>query len=105
MDCDSEILSLATILGAFQCLRHVPTQDLLAAEKSQRVSCIGIIRDLLSSREPNEHYAFLSSIACVDPVIWAGIEPDHPAILEVWEVERFMQFLDSLDGLLRKLVQ
>ncbi|KAJ7594776.1 armadillo-type protein [Mycena floridula] len=65
-------------------------------------SLVSPIRDLLTS-DVNGQYLFLSCLLQVDPVYWAGINPEIPAILEEWEVQRIMQLLDSPDPLLRTL--
>ncbi|KAG6862341.1 hypothetical protein C0995_016039 [Termitomyces sp. Mi166 len=41
-------------------------------------------------------------VQCTDPVLWAGTSNDIPAVLDGWEVERIMQFLDLSDVLVRK---
>ncbi|KAL1747071.1 armadillo-type protein [Schizophyllum fasciatum] len=61
------------------------------------------IRDCLTSREVNDHVFFLSCLDVMDPVLWAGTKPEvRPLVLEAWEVERVMGFLDSPDPLIRK---
>ncbi|KAK0459159.1 armadillo-type protein [Desarmillaria tabescens] len=69
---------------------------------SSRRAPVESIREILVSREPNEQYLFLSCLECVHPMWWAGITPECPAVLEEWEVERFMQLLDSADPLIRR---
>lgn len=63
------------------------------------------IRHLLTSEDPNEQYLFLCVLESLDPRLWAGTVPEHPAVLDGWEVERIMQSLDSLDGLIRSKVR
>ena len=67
-------------------------------------SPIALIRQLVSSEEPNEQYVFLTCLECIDPVLWAGTLPERPAVLDAWEVERIMQFLDSADSAIRRKV-
>lgn len=62
------------------------------------------IRELLTSRDPNDQYTFISCLECVDPVSWAGVTSGTPTVFEAYEVERMMQFLDSSDVLIRKKV-
>lgn len=63
------------------------------------------IKHLLAAQSPEEHYAFLSCLECIDPEFWAGTAPsDAPSILDEWEVERMMGFVDSSDALIRKKV-
>lgn len=62
------------------------------------------IRHFLSSRDPNDLYLFVSCLSCVDPSVWAGTHPDTVAVLDEWEVQGIMRFLDSPDGLIRKTV-
>ncbi|KAF9467306.1 armadillo-type protein [Collybia nuda] len=90
----------SALRGAFLLLSKVPPQTLLLLTRNQK-SPIHYIRSLLLSRDTNEHFLFLSCLECVDPIVWAGVSPDVPAVLEGWEVERVMQFLDSSDGLIR----
>ncbi|KAF9070899.1 armadillo-type protein [Rhodocollybia butyracea] len=67
-------------------------------------SPISHIRSLLTSREPNENYLFLTCLECLDPKTWAGTIAEFPAVLEQWEVEHIMRYLDSSDSGLRKKV-
>lgn len=90
----------AALRGAFLLLSKVTPQTLLLLT-GQHKSPIHYIRSLLTSHDTNEQYLFLSCLECVDPVAWAGISPDAPAVLEGWEVERVMQLLDSGDRLMR----
>lgn len=67
-------------------------------------SPIALIRQLVSSEEPNEQYVFLTCLECIDPVLWAGTLPERPAVLDAWEVEHVMQFLHSADSAIRRKV-
>jgi AP-4 complex subunit epsilon-1 len=62
------------------------------------------IRSLLTSRDPNDQYVFLSCLECLEPSAWAGTTPDAPALLEEGEVARVMQLLDYPDQLIRRKV-
>lgn len=94
----------ALLYESFLFLSDLPLDTLNFVQTSSRLSPVHIIRHLLTSRDPNEQYLFLSCLECLDPVLWAGTAPETPAILEGWEVERVMQFLDSPDRLIRKKV-
>ncbi|KAL1723831.1 hypothetical protein EV715DRAFT_285895 [Schizophyllum commune] len=67
------------------------------------LSPVADIRDYLTSRDVNEQVLFLNCLDSIDPILWAGTKPDiRPLVLEEWEVERVMGFLDSPDPLIRK---
>ncbi|KAK0212386.1 armadillo-type protein [Desarmillaria ectypa] len=83
-------------------LGEIRNEAFLNVAMSSRRAPVESIREILVSREPNEQYLFLSCLECVDPMWWAGITPECPAVLEEWEVERFMQLLDSADPLIRR---
>ncbi|KAG7449785.1 ARM repeat-containing protein [Guyanagaster necrorhizus] len=83
-------------------LREIRKEAFLNIAMSSRRALVESIREMLVSREPNEQYLFLSCLDCVDPMWWAGTSPECPAVLEEWEVERFMQLLDSADPLIRQ---
>ncbi|KIK68889.1 hypothetical protein GYMLUDRAFT_152214 [Collybiopsis luxurians FD-317 M1] len=82
--------------SAFLCLPAFQAQTALP------ISPISHVRSLLTSRESNEKYLFLTCLECLNPKYWAGTTPENPAVLEQWEVEHFMKFLDSGDSMLRK---
>ncbi|KAE9408568.1 hypothetical protein BT96DRAFT_663006 [Gymnopus androsaceus JB14] len=86
--------------SAFLCFPPLQTQATLSVPGT--VSPISHVRFLLTSREPNQQYLFLTCLECLDPKSWAGTTPDVPAVLEQWEVEHIMGFLDSPDSILRK---
>lgn len=62
------------------------------------------IRHWLVSEDPNELYAFVSCLNCLEPALWAG-QGDIPTILEAWEVERIVNLLHSEDPLVRLKVE
>lgn len=93
---------LVLLRSAFLCFPPLQTQATLSVPGT--VSPISHVRFLLTSREPNQQYLFLTCLECLDPKSWAGTTPDVPAVLEQWEVEHIMGFLDSPDSILRKKV-
>ncbi|TDL21032.1 ARM repeat-containing protein [Rickenella mellea] len=123
--------SKALTLEAFRLLSHIPT-TLLATflatpPESPPLHPLHTIKNLLSSREPSDHYVFLSCLRCLNPILWTGgnvqlqrpppsdddpftgLEdtvvkvPDVPAALDQWEVEKVMTFLQSDDPSIRVL--
>lgn len=86
----------------FRVLRKVPLDLLSTFLRTPESSPIALIRQLVSSEEPNEQYVFLTCLECIDPVLWAGTLPERPAVLDAWEVERVMQFLHSADSAIRR---
>lgn len=62
------------------------------------------IRHWLVSEDPNELYAFVSCLTCLEPALWAG-QGDIPTILEAWEIERVINLLNSEDPLVRLKVE
>ena len=82
----------------------MPWDAVSAVQASSRIFPVDVIRHLLASRDVNEQYLFLSCLEFLDPRLWAGIVTGVPAVLEGWEVEKVMQFLDSPDMLIRKKV-
>ncbi|KII92127.1 hypothetical protein PLICRDRAFT_122418 [Plicaturopsis crispa FD-325 SS-3] len=87
---------------AFQLLGKIKTDPILTLQKAPRMAPVPNIRHLLTSRDPNDQLLFLSCLECLDPALWAGTRPETPAVLEEWEMERFMKLLESPDGLIRK---
>lgn len=79
---------------------------------------IARIRHFLSSQSLTEHYLFLSCLVALDASLWAGIPvtrketpdpsaslaPEVTSVLDQWEVERIMGFLESDDIGIRALV-
>ncbi|TFK74600.1 ARM repeat-containing protein [Pluteus cervinus] len=88
--------SKATIHAIFLVLAHADPERLLGATANP-VQCI---RHLLVSDDPNDRYLFVSCLECVDHRIWSGTTTEGVPVLEAWEVERIMAFLDSDDDLL-----
>lgn len=87
------------VLSTFMLLCTVDPAILLGKD----LSPVRDIRDYLTSSEPNDQALFLSCLDAVDPVLWAGTKPETmPLVLEEWEIERVMGFLDSFDPLVRK---
>lgn len=75
----------------------------LAIVQSSPQSCpILPIRNLINSTDPDEQYLLLSCIECLDAAAWAGTIPEVPGVLDSWEVERIMTFLDSPDEAIRR---
>lgn len=91
----------AILLGSFKLISKILPQAFISTKNLHPVQ---FLRPFLTSIDPNDRYLFLACLECVDPVIWAGIAPEWPAVLEGWEVERVMQLLDSSDSLMRKKV-
>ncbi|KAJ4468322.1 armadillo-type protein [Lentinula aciculospora] len=86
--------------SVFLCLPLLRSQLILTP--SDAISPASHVRFLLTSREPNQQYLFLTCLECLDPQSWAGTTPDVPALLEQWEVDLVMGFLDSQDPVLRR---
>jgi AP-4 complex subunit epsilon-1 len=82
----------------------MPWDAVSAVQTSSRILAVDVIRHLLASHDVNEQYLFLSCLEFLDPRLWAGTMAGVPAVLEGWEVEKVMQFLDSPDMLIRKKV-
>ena len=68
------------------------------------MSAVKCLTDLLRSQDPNDYYLYLSCLVCVDPAVWAGTREGRLLVLEAWEVERVMGFLESADDCIRKMV-
>ncbi|KAI5823685.1 ARM repeat-containing protein [Schizophyllum commune Tattone D] len=89
----------ALALSVFMLFSTVKPMTLL----DEGLSPVADIRDYLTSRDVNEQVLFLNCLDSIDPILWAGTKPDvRPLVLEEWEVERVMGFLDSPDPLIRK---
>jgi len=99
------MISAALLYGAFRLLTDL-TSDIIAAHQASTLfGPVHDMRHLIVSSDPNEHYLFLSCLQCLEPHLWAGTQPDRPAVLEGWEVERVMKFLESSDNLIRQKVK
>lgn len=69
------------------------------------VSPITCVRHLVGSTIPNDKYLLLCLLETADPRLWAGTDPQIPAVLDAFEVEIIMQQLDSPDSLIRAKVR
>lgn len=69
------------------------------------ISPITYARHLVGSTSPNDKYLLLCLLETTDPRLWAGTDPQIPAVLDAFEVELIMQQLDSSDSLIRKKVR
>ncbi|KIM91944.1 hypothetical protein PILCRDRAFT_108 [Piloderma croceum F 1598] len=98
----SSPLSPALLYGTFRLLTNYTSDVIVAHQASTLLGPVHDIRHLIVSSDPNEHYLFLSCLQCLEPDLWAGTQPDRPAVLEGWEVERVMKFLESSDNLIRE---
>ncbi|KAL1681789.1 armadillo-type protein [Schizophyllum commune] len=86
-------------LSVFMLFSTVKPMTLL----DEGLSPVADIRGYLTFRNVNEQVLFLNCLDSIDPILWAGTKPDvRPLVLEEWEVERVMGFLDSPDPLIRK---
>ncbi|KAJ7690631.1 armadillo-type protein [Mycena rosella] len=90
------------MFAAFLLLPDVDLQELRNAVTSESLSPAANIRQLLTSRSVNDQYIFLSCLSRLKPEIWAGTNPEIPAVLEEWEVGRVMELLDSSDAVVRR---
>jgi AP-4 complex subunit epsilon-1 len=88
--------------AAFLLLSDVDARE---TSNAQSLSPVASIRQLLTSRSVNDQYIFLSCLVCLNPEMWAGTNPEIPAVLEEWEVGRVVEFLDSSDKVIRQKVQ
>ncbi|KAF5325623.1 hypothetical protein D9611_000102 [Ephemerocybe angulata] len=106
LDCVKSLSSSrqrASLLGIFRLLSQHSPEKLIEAEKARDISIVRCLQDLLSSHDTNDQYLYLACLLCVDPGVWAGTLEDRPLVLEGWEVEKIMQFLESPDELIRKM--
>jgi AP-4 complex subunit epsilon-1 len=69
------------------------------------VSPITYVRHLVGSTSPNDKYLLLCLLETAEPRLWAGTDPQIPAVLDAFEVELIMQQLDSPDSLVRTKVR
>lgn len=63
------------------------------------------MRHLVGSTSPNDKYLLLCLFEEAEPRLWAGTDPQIPAVLDAFEVELIMQQLDSPDNLIRLKVR
>jgi len=69
------------------------------------VSPIAYVRHLVGSTSPNDIHLLLCLLETAEPRLWAGTDPQIPAVLDAFEVELIMQQLDSSDSLIRTKVR
>ncbi|EAU91314.2 hypothetical protein CC1G_07349 [Coprinopsis cinerea okayama7 len=93
----------ALVLGLCRLLSQQTPFSLIEAEKKCGMSLVRGLQDYLTSHNLNDQYVYLACLLGLDPDVWAGTSPDHPIVLEPWEVEKIMQYLDSPDTLLRRM--
>ena len=82
----------------------VSPELLISSAKSGLGSPVEYLRPLLILGNPNDQYLFLACLECVDPAVWSGTAPGIPGVLEAWEVEQVVRFLESPDLLIRRTV-
>ncbi|KAJ7782899.1 armadillo-type protein [Mycena metata] len=88
--------------AAFRVLSDVDGSEISKSQTSQSLSPAISIRELLTSRSVNDQYIFLTCLVCLKPELWAGTNPEIPAVLEQWEVGKVMELLDSSDITIRQ---
>lgn len=100
-------VSSESSLALFDALTLLSTVSSKSTHENQMISAfsiVGPIRHLLTSTDPNEQYIFLSCLSYLDASTWAGCTPGSIAVFDEWEVQEIMRFLNSPDGLIRKMV-
>ena len=98
------IYSSVLLREAFLVLSSVSAEVIQECQMQQSLSPVACIRQLLTSRDPNNQYLFISCLDCLSPTLWAGTLQGTTAILDEWEVQEVMKLLDSHDKLVRKTV-
>ncbi|TFK25535.1 ARM repeat-containing protein [Coprinopsis marcescibilis] len=93
----------ALVLGVFRLLSQQTPSTIITKEKEHNISAVRCIQDYLTSHNLDDQYFYLACLLCLDPDIWAGTSQEHPIVLEAWEVEKILQFLDSPDTAIRKM--
>ncbi|KAG2148535.1 armadillo-type protein [Suillus cothurnatus] len=88
---------------AFLVLSSVPAEVIRECQTQQSLSPVACIRHLLTSKDINDQYLFVSCLNCLSPTLWAGTLPGTIPILDEWEVQEVMKLLDSHDRLVRKI--
>ncbi|KAG2150452.1 armadillo-type protein [Suillus clintonianus] len=88
---------------AFIVLSSVSAEVIQECQMQQSLSPVADIRHLLTSKDPNDQYLFVSCLDCLSPTLWAGTLPGTTAILDEWEVQEVMKLLNSHDRLVRKI--
>ncbi|KAG1760911.1 armadillo-type protein [Suillus occidentalis] len=88
---------------AFLLLSSVSAETIHECQMQQSLSPVACIRHLLTSKDVNDQYLFVSCLDCLSPTHWAGTLPGTIAVLDEWEVQKVMKLLDSHDRLVRKI--
>ncbi|KAJ8592328.1 ARM repeat-containing protein [Rhizopogon salebrosus TDB-379] len=88
---------------AFLVLSSVSAEVIQECQMQRSLSPVACIRHLLTSKDPNDQYLFISCLDCLSPTLWAGTLPGTTAVLDEWEVQEVMKLLDSHDRLVRKI--
>ncbi|KAG2345684.1 ARM repeat-containing protein [Suillus weaverae] len=88
---------------AFLVLSSVSAEAIQECQMQQALSPVACIRHLLTSKDANDQYLFVSCLDCLSPTLWAGTLPGTIAVLDEWEVQEVMKLLDSHDRLVRKI--
>jgi len=102
----SHILPRSALLySGFLLLANSSLESLTALQVSSGQSLARCLRFLLTSRDPDDQYTFLSCLECLEPSLWAGTASEFPAAFEAREVECVMQLLDSADRAIRRKVR
>ncbi|KAF8904368.1 armadillo-type protein [Gymnopilus junonius] len=96
------LLSKAIILDVFKLLGRFKPTILMEVEKSKAVSLVQSVRRYLVSHEVDDVYFFMSCLGSIDVALWAGTNPEYPAMLDGLEFERIMQLLSSADQDIRR---
>ncbi|KAG1716652.1 hypothetical protein ID866_530 [Astraeus odoratus] len=91
------------LLDAFSLLATVSAETISESQAKLSYSPVAGIRHLLTSKDPNEQYIFLSCLGCLHNSTWAGNAPGSASVFDEWEVQGIMKFLDSRDRLIRKM--
>ncbi|KDQ57667.1 hypothetical protein JAAARDRAFT_207161 [Jaapia argillacea MUCL 33604] len=92
----------AVLLESFSVFSSSKTELLALVKSMPSLSPARSIRHLITSEDPNEHYLVLSCLEFLDVALWAGTDSEIPSVLDAWEVERVMMFLESRDEAIRK---
>ncbi|OJA17845.1 hypothetical protein AZE42_03319 [Rhizopogon vesiculosus] len=101
--CTSDPPMRVLLREAFLVLSSVSAEVVQECQTQQSLCPVACIRHLLTSKDPNDQYLFISCLDCLSPTLWAGTLPGTTAILDEWEVQEVMKLLDSRDRLVRKL--
>ncbi|KZT23916.1 ARM repeat-containing protein [Neolentinus lepideus HHB14362 ss-1] len=92
----------ALLYQCFRILSSKRAEIMTIIRASSQSSPVLPIRSLISSTDPNEQYLVLACLECLDAAVWAGTAPEIAGVLDKWEVERVMGFLESRDGAMRR---